>query len=78
MTVKCPGTVEVSFCLGRNIFVELSLDNIQASNDCGFKLSLFNIENLTFIYLCVFLSKQLAMRAVDQFNNSADLFSFAM
>lgn len=78
MTVKCPGTVEVSFCLGRNIFLELSLDNIQASNDCGFKLSLFNIENLTFIYLCVFLSKQLAMRAVDQFNNCADLFSFAM
>lgn len=78
MTVKCPGTVEIYFCLGRNIFVELPLDNIQASNDCGFKLSLFNIENLTFIYLCVFLSKQLAMRAVDQFNNSADLFSFAM
>lgn len=78
MTVKCPGTVEVSFCLGRNIFVELSLDNVQANNDCGFKLSLFNIENLTFIYLCVFLSEQLAMRAVDQFNNSADLFSFVM
>lgn len=70
--------MEVCFCLGRNIFVELSLDNIQASNDCGFELLLFNIENLTFIYLCVFLSKQLAVRAVDQFNNSGDLFSFAM